>query len=152
LETSASGKVFVYGETGLERGGEFRPHRSHQNGLSVDFMVPVVDENGRSVRLPSNPINKFGYGIEFDNDGRFENLSIDFEAMAEHLYQLNRAAKQAGAGLNLVIFDVQYLQKLFNTKRGAYLKSSLHFMAKAPWIRHDEHYHVDFEVPCKRFS
>jgi penicillin-insensitive murein DD-endopeptidase len=148
LETSAPNRVFVYGETGLIQGGKFRPHRSHQNGLSVDFMVPVVDKDGRSVPLPSNPMNKFGYGIEFDKDGNFENLSIDFEALAEHLYQLNLAAKQAGEGLNLIIFDIQYLPKLFHTKRGAYLKTSLRFMQKTPWIRHDEHYHVDFKVAC----
>lgn len=149
LETSAPGKVFVYGETGFAQGGEFRPHRTHQNGLSVDFMVPVIDKNGKSVPLPSNPINKFGYGIEFDKDGKFESLLIDFESMAEHLYQLNMAAEQAGEGLSLVIFDTQYLPKLFNTKRGAYLKSSLRFMKKNPWIRHDEHYHIDFKIVCK---
>ena len=30
-------------------------HRSHQNGLSVDFMCPVVHEEGRSVPLPISP-------------------------------------------------------------------------------------------------
>ena len=34
---------YVYGETGLPAGGRFRPHRSHQNGLSVDFFMPVRD-------------------------------------------------------------------------------------------------------------
>src|SRR5512143_887219 len=27
-------KVFVYGETGWKNGGRFRPHKTHQNGLS----------------------------------------------------------------------------------------------------------------------
>ncbi|MGL1409600.1 penicillin-insensitive murein endopeptidase, partial [Vibrio parahaemolyticus] len=43
---------YVYGESGWPSGGRFRPHRSHQNGLSVDFFVPVRDADGRSVALP----------------------------------------------------------------------------------------------------
>jgi penicillin-insensitive murein endopeptidase len=29
------------------------------------------------------------------------------------------------------------------------LKQNLRFMKNKPWVRHDEHYHVDFAVPCK---
>lgn len=53
-------KHYVYGETGLAHGGQIRPHRTHQAGLSVDFMVPVLDNANRSVPLPSTPMNKFG--------------------------------------------------------------------------------------------
>jgi penicillin-insensitive murein DD-endopeptidase len=30
--------VFVYGETGWESGGRIRPHKTHQNGTSIDFL------------------------------------------------------------------------------------------------------------------
>jgi hypothetical protein len=43
----------------------------------------------------------------------------------------------------------QYLPKLFATQRGAYLQQHLNFMKGKPWVRHDEHYHVDFAIPCK---
>lgn len=140
---------YVYGETGWSSGGRFRPHRTHQNGLSVDFFVPVKDGQGRSVPLPTNISDKFGYDIEFDQDARYGEYIIDFDALAEHLYQLNVAAKEAGSGLSLVIFDDQYLPKLFATRRGDYLKANLPFMKGKPWIRHDEHYHVNFAIPCK---
>lgn len=146
---TAPDRVFVYGETGWKSGGRIRPHRTHQNGLSVDFMVPVVDKAGRSVPLPATPLNKYGYGIDFDASGRYEELTIDFRAMAEHLYQLDIAARQLGAGIALVIFDNDYLPRLFATSRGAYLKQRVRFMQGKPWVRHDEHYHVDFAVPCK---
>lgn len=139
---------YVYGETGWPSGGRFRPHRTHQNGLSVDFFVPVKDGQGHSVPLPTSTTNKFGYDIEFDQNARYGDYSIDFEAMAEHLYQLDLAAKAVGAGLALVIFDRTYLPQLFATRRGAYLKN-LPFMQGKPWVRHDEHYHVDFRVRCK---
>lgn len=152
LEKSAPDKVFVYGETGWAKGGEIKPHRTHQNGLSVDFMVPVVDAQGRSVPLPTNVGNKFGYDIEFDAEGRYKDLTIDFEALAEHLYQLDSEAKRRKIGLALVIVDPPYLPKLFATKRGAYLRAHLNFMKRNAWVRHDENYHVDFAVPCKPLS
>ena len=149
LEQSAAGKVFVYGETGWSSGGQIRPHSTHQNGLSVDFMVPVVDAVGRSVPLPTRVSNKFGYNINFDANAQYKEYTIDFEAIAEHLYQLDIASKAQGAGIALVIFDPPYLPKLFATKRGGYLKSHLKFLQRNAWVRHDEHYHVDFSVACQ---
>jgi len=140
---------YVYGETGWPSGGRFRPHRTHQNGLSVDFFVPVKDGNGQSVPLPTNLTDKLGYDVEFNQEAKYGEYAIDFEALAEHLYQLDVAAKAAGSSLALVIFDAAYLPRLFATKRGAYLKENLPFMKGKPWVRHDEHYHVDFAVPCK---
>jgi penicillin-insensitive murein endopeptidase len=140
---------YVYGETGWPSGGRFRPHRTHQNGLSVDFFVPVRDGAGKSVPLPTPVGERFGYDIEFDADGRWGEYRVDFAALAEHLYQLHRAAAQRGVGLALVIVDKPFLPRLFATPRGAHLKQHMNFMKGTPWVRHDEHYHVDFAVPCK---
>lgn len=149
LEQASPGKVFVYGETGWAEGGPFKPHRTHQNGLSVDFMVPVVDGKGHSVPLPGGVGNQFGYGIEFDGQGRYGEYRLDFAALAEHLYQLHRAAQAQGVGIAQVIFEPAYLPALLATPRGPYLRARLRFMKKPAWIRHDEHYHVDFAVPCQ---
>jgi penicillin-insensitive murein endopeptidase len=45
LEKDQPNKVYKYAETGFEEGGQFKPHKTHRNGLSVDFMTPVIDEN-----------------------------------------------------------------------------------------------------------
>ena len=149
LEQSAPEKVYVVGETGWASGGHIQPHRTHRNGLSVDFMVPVLDAAERSVLLPTHIGNKYGYNIEFDNQARYENYRIDFEAIAEHLYQLSLAAQTKGAGLALVIFDPPFLPRLLATQRGAYLKANLVFKKRSAWVRHDEHYHVDFAISCQ---
>ena len=149
LETAAPGKRYVYGESGWRNGGRIRPHRTHQNGLSVDFMAPVVNTAGRSVPLPTSITNKFGYGIEFDADARYEDLAIDFEAIGEHLYALDAAVRVEGIGISRVIFEKAYLTRLYETKRGAWVKENVAFMQAEPWVRHDEHYHVDFSVPCR---
>lgn len=140
--------TFVYGETGWPDGGRFQPHKTHQNGLSVDFFVPVRDAEGRSVPIPTSPFTRFGYDLEFDRQARLGEYRIDFEAIAEHLYQLDRAARRHGAPIALVIFDLQYLPPLLATRRGPSLRR-LPFLRRQAWVRHDEHYHVDFAVPCR---
>jgi penicillin-insensitive murein endopeptidase len=140
---------FVYGESGWSEGGRIRPHRTHQNGLAVDFMVAVRNKEGTSVQLPSSVTNKFGYGIDFDRSARYGQLVIDFEAVAEHLHALHSTSKKHGVGMVRVIFDPQFIPKLYRTKHGAFIKDNITFMQGQAWIRHDEHYHVDFSVPCK---
>lgn len=139
---------FVYGETGFESGGSFKPHRTHQNGLSIDFMVPVRDAAGASVELPTPTLRKFGYGLEFDDSGRLGELRIDFEALALHLVELKRAAARRQIRIARVIFDPKLRVHLTRTRSWSELRN-LPFMAKAAWVRHDEHYHVDFELPCR---
>jgi len=149
LKRTDPGKVFQYGETGLIGGGEFKPHKTHQNGLSVDFMVPVISEKGESTYLPTRPFNKFGYGIEFDEAGAYKTLNIDFEAIAAHLIVLDTETEKAGIGIWRVIFDPQLQRHLFQTSNGAYLQKNITFSKKPSWVRHDEHYHVDFKVECE---
>lgn len=149
LEKEQPNKIFKYAETGFKEGGQFKPHKTHRNGLSVDFMTPVINSKSESVHLPTNPLNKFGYNIEFDENGKFGELSIDYEALAAHIVALHMEAKSQGYDLWRVIFDPKLQPNLFKTKYSEYLKKNINFSKKRSWVRHDEHYHVDFEVPCK---
>lgn len=59
LARSDPQKVFVYAETGFQSGGKFRPHKTHQNGLSIDIMVPVIKrKTQKSIPLPTSIANK----------------------------------------------------------------------------------------------
>lgn len=149
LEESYPNKVFMYGETGWKEGGKFKPHKTHQNGLSVDFMVSVL-KSGKSVYLPTSPFNKFGYNVEFNTHGEFEKYKIDFEAISAHLYELHKETKAQGIEIWRVIFAPELQPLLFNTEYGEYLKTNLQFSKKRSWVRHDEHYHVDFKMKCKK--
>lgn len=152
LEQEQPDKVYKFAETGFKQGGEFSPHKTHRNGLSVDFMTPVIDSNGKSVHLPTHPFNKFGYAIEFDKNNSYDDLVIDYPAMAAHLYSLHKQAKSLGFDLWRVIFDPRLQPGLFSTQYGDYLKKHIKFSTKPSWVRHDEHYHVDFKIPCKELS
>lgn len=149
LEKEQPHKVYKYAETGFREGGQFKPHKTHRNGLSVDFMTPVVNLNNESVHLPTNPLNKFGYNIEFNSKDRYKNYSIDYEAMAAHIVMLHKSAVSSGVGIWRVIFDPKLQPNLLKTRYALYLKNHIQFSKKRSWVRHDEHYHVDFSVPCK---
>ena len=102
--------------------------------------------------MPTSPFNKFGYDIEFDDKGRYKHYSIDYEAFAAHIVALHKEAKSQGHDLWRVIFDPALQPKLYKTKYAGYLKKNIRFSKKRSWVRHDEHYHVDFAVPCEKGS
>lgn len=139
-------RMFVYGETGWPSGGGFWPHRTHENGVSVDFMVPVNTLAGDPDVLPTNLFNKFGYSVEFDSTGKAAGSAIDFEAMAAHLRAIWASAEQQGVGIKVVIFDTKLQRHLFASKGGQGLAALMKFSTQPAWVRHDEHYHIDFTV------
>ncbi|MBL8682755.1 MAG: penicillin-insensitive murein endopeptidase [Myxococcales bacterium] len=135
-----------YAETGWPNGGRFRPHHTHQNGLSVDFVVPVSRADRSPATLFSWVGNQWTYALEFDARGCREDACIDFDAMAAHLLALSRHARANGLRVERVIFEPEYHRALFATARGARLRADVSFVSWRAWVRHDEHYHVDFSL------
>ena len=135
LEKEQPGKVFKYAETGYAEGGPFKPHKTHQNGLSIDFMVPVVNQQGESVHLPTHMLNKYGYNIEFDARGRYENYQIDYEALGAHIIALHKAARQNNIEIWRVIFDPELQPYLLATKYGPYIKQNIVLSKKRAWVK-----------------
>ena len=142
-EKTCLNRTFVIGEIGLRKGGRFLPHRTHQNGLSVDFMTPLL-KNGKEYRS-YHLFNLWGYTMEFDEKGQRGDLVIDYETMARHLLQLKIAAKENGIAIRKVIFDPVLRPYLLQTSVGEAIRD-LPFTKKRVIIRHDDHYHVDFGV------
>lgn len=149
LEKEQPGNVYKYAETGFQEGGSFKPHKTHQNGLSVDFIVPVVNEQGESVPLPTNILNKYGYKVEFDRTGRYGEYTIDYESLGAHIVALHKAALNHKIGIWRVIFAPDLQPYLYKTKYGEYIQKHIKIPKKRSWVRHDDHYHVDFEVECR---
>ena len=140
---------FKYAETGFENGGKFRPHKTHQNGLSIDFMVPVLNNNKQSSYFPTNALNKYGYNVHFDSHGKNKKFKIDFESLASHIVALHKAALNNNIDIWRVIFAPDLQDKLYATKLGRYIKENIYIPTKKSWVRHDEHFHIDFKVKCK---
>jgi len=146
MEQKYPDKIFVYGETSWPNGGSFEPHKTHQNGLSVDMMVPILGNNNQSKPLPTSIFNKFGYNVEFDHEGKTANYRIDYDAMAAYIYHLNATSPNHGLKIRRIIFDPNLQVYLLKTKEGKFIKDNLKFNKKRSWVRHDEHFHIDFEI------
>lgn len=140
---------YVYAESGWPWGGQFRPHKSHANGTAVDFMVPVQRLGGDVTEMSTWFYNLWGYAEDFDASGKSSTRYIDFEAMAAHLLALSQAARKHGISIRRVIFDPAIQPRLFASKLGGQLAQQVPFSKTLAWVRHDEHYHVDFNVPCR---
>jgi penicillin-insensitive murein endopeptidase len=148
---TCSSTFFGLMECSNEEGGKLYPHRTHQNGLSVDFMVPIL-KNGK----PNNDLNDLGvdhYFMQFDDDGVYQKdpaYRIDFNTIALHLFILQDYAEANNLKIDKVLMKIALKDNLFATPNGKKLRNSgMYFATKlTPLIDnlHDDHYHVDFKT------
>ncbi|HLT31333.1 MAG TPA: penicillin-insensitive murein endopeptidase [Myxococcaceae bacterium] len=149
LEQGAPGRRWQYGDLGLKEGGRLRPHRTHQSGIAADFFVPVVDAEKRPTKVLIRAHQKFGYALEFDAAGKLPDadLEIDFGAIAAHLLALEEAGRVHGVEVERVIITPDFHRALLAAEPKLEAMRG-RFMKKEAWVRHDEHYHVDFALPA----
>ena len=142
-ETTCPNVCFVLGETGKRKGGRFLPHRTHRNGLSVDFMSPMIQQAKpyRSHHL----FNRWGYGLEFDQQGKTKDYQIDYETMAQHILAVKKAAAANGLRIQKIIFDPALQLQLKKTTVASEIKN-LPYTKNRVTVRHDDHYHIDFAL------
>ncbi len=135
---------FLYGEIGFPDGGQFRPHKTHREGLSVDLMVPLKD--GKIMK--TNILNRYGYDVEFNKSGRGNQGEIDFASLNALIVALNKQAKVRGGKIRRIFFAPDLQSELKGANAGAL--SDIRFNKRQSWVRHDDHIHVDFMFPCTR--
>lgn len=150
LATTEPNRNFKIMECAHKHGGKLCPHRTHQNGLSVDFMVPKTKNKKPYYGLDTLGVNH--YWLTFNNQGQYNkdtSITIDFESIAKHLLILKKQAKKHKLKIQKVIIKVELKDELFEGEYGKKLKESGIYIVKSlsPTINalHDDHYHVDFK-------
>jgi penicillin-insensitive murein DD-endopeptidase len=146
MRESTPERKWQYGDMGKLGGGRLEPHNTHQNGLSVDFYMPLLDPQGAPVKMPNALNQKYAGKLDFDAQGRLGELTIDFKAVAAHLLALQDAGKTRGVGIERVIVTPDFHAALVAAHPRMSELLPL-FYKKEAGRRHDEHYHVDFRVP-----
>ena len=151
LESNLPNKLFYVMECANANGGKLAPHRTHQNGTSVDFMMPLLKDGKPYSGLDTLGVNHYLLG--FANDGTYiddKSISIDFNLVAKHILELQTEAELNGLKIKKVIINIELKDNLFATEYGQILKNSdIYIVQKlSPIINslHDDHYHIDFEV------
>lgn len=149
-EKTCPGTKFVLMECSDKTGGRMLFHWTHQNGISVDFMVPKKRGNKHSVL--SNHFGLFHYLLYFNSDGKFSlhpKTEIDFETMARHLLAVDDAAKKNGLHIRKILFRSSLQDNLYSTPSGRILKERdiniIPYLSDVVDQFHDDHYHVDFK-------
>ena len=149
-EQTSPNTFFRLMECSDKHGGKMLIHRTHQNGLSVDFMVPKL--NGDA---PSYFFDHFGmlhYLLDFDEKGQLyinKNVRLDFDAIGKHILAIDNAAQRNGLRIRKIILKIELKDDLYQTesgkeiqRRGIYIVRGLSDIVNRV---HDDHYHIDFE-------
>lgn len=151
LEVTAPGRIFTYMESGLQNGGIIPGHRTHQNGLSVDLMVPLVKDGQPYYKFDT--IGGWHYGLEFDDKGRWMNdstISIDFNLLGLQILSLDKQARKLGYHVKKVILKLELKDDFYATVNGKSVRRKGIYLAMnlPPNVnkQHDDHFHVDFEM------
>jgi len=146
-ETTCPETRFRLMECANPTGGKMWPHRTHQAGLSADFMVPKL-RKGRPLRTLDH-LGVWHYALAFDSKGRLSSRTvIDFETIGRHILALDDAARENGLRIKKVIMKINLKDDFFATPSGKKVKGrGIYFARSLPRIvdnLHDDHYHVDF--------
>lgn len=150
LDSSLPGRHFCIMECSHEHGGKLYPHRTHQNGMSVDFMMPKLKDGEPYYELDN--LGAQHYMLTFDQNGKYskdKSIELDFNTIALHILELQAAAKKNGLSIEKVIINTGLKDELFATEQGKILKESGIYIVRnlSPLINsvHDDHFHIDFK-------
>jgi len=149
FETTIPKRTFFIMECSNKHGGKMYPHRTHQNGLSIDFMMPLQKSGTPYYNLDT--IGASHYWLNFDDEGNYSkdtSVTIDFELVARHILMLDAKARSNGLKIAKVIIKTELKDELYQGEFGQQLKNSGIYLVKklTPLINslHDDHYHIDF--------
>lgn len=150
-EESCPNIKFKYMECSSHKGGKQLIHRTHRNGLSVDFMVPKKKENQQSTFY--DHLGIWHYFLEFDSNGKLnlnKAIEIDFETMGRHILALDDAARNHGLKIKKVLLQIDLKDNFYRSKSGQEVKKRGIYFAQylSPQVDkfHDDHYHIDFSL------
>ncbi len=145
------GRHFCLMECSHKHGGKLFPHRTHQNGLSIDFMMPKLKDGKPYYKLDN--LGAQHYMLTFDKEGNYSedaSIQLDFNTIALHILQLEAAAKENGLSIEKVIINTDLKDELFATEHGKKLQTSGIYVVRnlTPLINslHDDHFHIDFRL------
>jgi len=112
---------FFLMELSNKNGGKIFPHKTHQNGLSVDFMMPKLQNNEPYYGLDT--IGKDHYWLDFNDSGEYTNdvsITVDFKLIAHHILVLEKEARKMGYKINKVIIKIEYKDELLALQKVNY--------------------------------
>lgn len=150
LKNEIPNRRFYIMEASNEKGGKISPHRTHQNGTSIDLMIPLKKND-----MPYTGLDTIGidhYLLQFNNQGEYSediSIQIDFDALAQEILSIQTTAVKNDWKINKVILKTELQSLLFKSKyKNELMDSGIYFTKKLENIindLHDDHIHIDFK-------
>lgn len=138
-------------ECSNRKGGDMMLHRTHRNGLSVDFMVPKHKKGIQNKFY--DRLGLWHYLLQFDSSGKLKinkRIEIDFESIGRHIIALDNASRKNNLRVSKVILKIDLKDDFYKTKAGQEIKRrGIYFARNLPQtidMMHDDHYHIDFKL------
>jgi penicillin-insensitive murein DD-endopeptidase len=143
-------RYFVIMECSAKVGGEIPRHRTHRNGTSIDFMMPLKKDGKAYYGLDT--IGWRHFGLAFDKSGRYlkdKSIRIDFDLVSEQIVLMNAFVRKRGYKIKKVIIKIELKDELYASAFGKRIKNDGIYvvmgLSKKVNEMHDDHYHIDFE-------
>lgn len=151
LASTAPGIQWRLMETNGRNGGNMLIHRTHENGMSVDLMIPK--KNGDRQSRFWDRVGMWHYLLDFDDEGGFylnNNVKLDLENLAKAILAIDDGARQNGLRIRKILLRTRLLDEFYSTKSGKEVRRrKIYIPQRLPyWVDrvHDDHIHVDFEI------
>lgn len=146
-EKTCPNRKFKLMECANKHGGKMLIHRTHQTGLSIDIMTPMM-KNGAPYALTDH-LGVWHYLLQYDNSGKWtKNVQVDFEHLARLILAIDDAARNNGLKLSKVILKTDLKDEFYATESGKKVKArGIYFAMVLPKTinnLHDDHIHLDF--------
>lgn len=139
---------FFIGDCGLKEGGPIAFHKEKQNGLQVDFLVPM-NKDGKPYN-ESSLFNKWNYGLTLGEDGTFDGATVDLSVLGSHISTLHSVCTKHGLAIKKIEMHPDMRKALLGKKLASLLKNILGRAIKKENLKYPAYYTVTFEIKRKR--
>jgi penicillin-insensitive murein endopeptidase len=146
-EINCPERKFRVMECANKHGGKMLIHRTHQTGLSVDLMTPMM-KKGKPYTLTDH-LGVWHYLLDYGNSGKWtKNIEVDFETLGRLILAIDDSAKKNGLKLSKVILKTDLKDEFYASESGKQVKARGIYLAmvlpKMVNNLHDDHIHLDF--------
>lgn len=139
-------REFIVGDAGLKEGGPMSfVGKEKQNGLEVDFIIPLKNEDGGPYN--KRPIsNYWNYEMDFDENGKLGGMDVDYTVLATQLATLQGSAEKNGLTIKRIEMHADIKRGLLGKSMATLMKNILGAGVKNDNKSAPAYFSITFEI------
>lgn len=128
LEEKVDNRRFYIGEASTRAGGPNIFHKGKQNGMEVDVLLPL--NKGDKAYESSSILSMWNYGLEIDDDGKIDEMTVDFKDLATMMSVFNQVADKHDLRIRKIEMHPKVMRGLYGARLGSLIKNILGMVTK----------------------